>query len=97
MGTMYISLSAVLSITGIILLIVLIILGIRLIELVNNINLLVKDVESKSRSLNNVFDIIDGVGDKFSFVINSAVEAISGFVSRKFKNKEEDENDEKKR
>ena len=80
------SLNAVLPIFIYILLIVLlvvgIILGIKLIITLDKINEIVDDVSEKINSLNNVFSIIGGISDKFTFLSSKLTDTVVSLVSK---------------
>jgi uncharacterized protein YoxC len=63
----------------------------------SKVDKVIEDVDSKSKKLNGVFDIIDSTTDMISSFSDKAVELIStkiqNIFSRKRKNKEEDENE----
>ncbi len=77
-----------LYILGIVLLIVLIILGIRLIETIDKINVVLNDIERKTKSLNGVFHMIDTVTDTLSYLSDGLIEGIVSGVSKIFTRRE---------
>lgn len=74
----------ILYILGSILLVVLIILGIKLIITMNKIEKVVDDVNIKVNKLNNLFNIIDMVTDKFATITDNVIEGISSVVKKIF-------------
>ncbi len=81
----------ILYILGSILLIVLIILGIKLIITMDKIQVAVDNINTKVESLNGFFSIIDFTTDKLASISDKVVEAISSFIRKIFKKKEESE------
>jgi len=88
MDALMVILPVTLYILGIILLIVLIVLGIKLIETIDRANVVLDDIEKKTKSLNGVFHMIDTVTDTLSYVSDSLVEGIVSGISRLFSKKE---------
>lgn len=80
-------LPVILYLLGIALVIILIVLGIKLIDTINKANRILDDVERKTKSLNGVFNVIDGITDKLSLLSNSLVEGISNTIAKLFKRK----------
>lgn len=74
-----------LLILGSVLLVVLIILGIRLIQIVNRANIVIDDLEKKSKSLDSLFNIIDHVTDAISLFSDKIVESTANILSKMFK------------
>lgn len=66
------------------LLVVLIILGIKLIDTVNKTNAVLDDIEKKSKSLDGIFETIDGVTDAVSLVSDKLVEGVASIVGKLF-------------
>lgn len=66
------------------LLVVLIILGIKLIDTVNKTNAVLDDIEKKSKSLDGIFETIDGVTDAVSLVSDRLVEGVASIVGKLF-------------
>lgn len=77
---------------GSILLVVLIILGIKLIITMNKITIIADDINTKLKSLNGVFSVIDLTTDRLAFITDKFVDGISSLIRRIFskKNKEEE-------
>ncbi len=69
---------------GIVLLVVLIILGIKLIKIVDNMNIVLEDVQKKTKSLNGLFNAIDAITDTLSSVSDSIIASIMGIVGKVF-------------
>ena len=67
---------------GIVLIIVLIVLGIKLIHTIDKANLILEDVEKKSKSLNGVFNVIDGVTDTLSVLSDTLVTSITRVIGK---------------
>lgn len=80
------SLNAVLPIFVYLLLIALlvvgIILGIKLIITLDKVNEIVDDVKDKVDSLNSVFRVINGLGDKFSLLSSKVTDTVVSLISR---------------
>jgi uncharacterized protein YoxC len=81
----------------IILVVVLIVLVIRLIKTLNKVDAVVDDVNGKVKKLDGVFNIVDttadalsNFGDKFSYLISSAISALFTKKRKDSKNEEED-------
>lgn len=96
MEAMMIFLSVTLCVLGIALLIIMIILGIRLIETIDRVNVVLDDIEKKTKSLNGVFQVIDTITDTLSYVSDGLIEGIVSGISRLFsrKNKRKKEMDD---
>lgn len=84
-------LTIVLYSLGSILLVVLIILGIKTITMVNKINNIAEDINTKLGSLNGFFSIIDFTTDKLATITDKFVESVSSLIRRLFKRKKEEE------
>lgn len=85
----------------IILIIVAIILGIKMILTLNKVDTLVEDVQSKVKSLDKVFEIVDFATERMSMIsevvisfITSGFKKIFGSSRKSKKSKKEDEIDE---
>lgn len=81
---------------SIILVIVFIVLGIKLIYTIDKANDILEDVERKSRSLNGLFNVIDGVTDTLSVLSDTVVSSITSIIGKlipKKKKKERKENE----
>lgn len=79
------------------LMILFMVLVIKLIHTVDRVNHILEDIEKKSRSLNSLFHVIDGVTDTLSVFSDAVVSAITSVVGRIFprrKRKKEKEIDE---
>lgn len=95
-------LPVVLYILAIVLLVVLIILGVKLIDTIDRANVVLEDIEKKTKSLNGFFNVIDVLTDTLSYfsdnVVNGIVSGItkifSGSKSKKMKKKKENDLDE---
>lgn len=83
-------LTIVLYTLGSILLIVLIILGIKLIITMDKIKKLVDNINTKVDSLNGLFSVIDFTTDKLTNIGDKVVEAITYFIKKFSKKKEEE-------
>lgn len=68
-----------------ILLVILIILAYRLIKTLDKVDRVVDDVNTKSRKLNGVFDIIDNTADGLSHISDSLVNMIANTINSFFK------------
>lgn len=88
----------ILYILGSILLGILIVLGIKLINVMNKMEQVVDDINTKVSSLNGVFSIIDATTDKLSLLSDRMVDGISLvirklFAKKKKKDKEKENDD----
>lgn len=88
----------ILYILGSILLGILIVLGIKLITVMNKMEKVVDDINTKVSSLNGVFSIIDATTDKLALLSDRMVDSISLiirklFVKKNKKNKEKENDD----
>lgn len=80
---------------GSILLIALIILTIKVIITINKVDKVVEDLNSKSRKLNGVFDIVDNAADTLSLISDKIVGfIINGIVGLFSRTKKEENKDE---
>ena len=89
-------LPVILYLLGSILLIILIILGIKLINVMNKMERVVDDINTKVSSLNGFFSIIDVTTDKLSLLSDRMVDGISSLIRKLFarkNNKEEEKKD----
>lgn len=84
-------LSIILYSLGSILLIVLIILGIKMIFTMNKISLLVEDINTKLKSLNGFFSIVDFTTDKLATITDKFVENVTLIIRKIFNRKKEEE------
>lgn len=89
-------LPVILYVLAIVLLGVLIVLGIKLIETVDRANVVLDDIERKSRSLNGFFGIIDTITDTVSFVSDNVVNGIVTGISKLFGGKNTSKSKKKK-
>ena len=88
----------ILYILGSILLGILIVLGIKLITVMNKMEKVVDDINTKVSSLNGVFSIIDATTDKLALLSDRMVDGISLIIRKLFakknkKNKEKETDD----
>ena len=84
----------ILYVLGSILLVVLIILGIKLIITMNKIENVVDDINTKVKSLNGLFSMIDYTTDKLALLSDRFIDVISSLIKKIFVRKEEKDNDE---
>ena len=84
-------LSIILYALGSILLIVLIILGIKLIITMNKIEKITDDINSKLKSLNGFFSIIDFTTDRLATITDKFVDGVTSLIRRLFNKKKEEE------
>ena len=87
-------LPVVLYVLGSILLVVLIILGIKLIITMNKIEDVVNDINSKVKSLNGLFSMIDYTTDKLALLSDRFVDTVSSLIRKIFMRKEDKDNNE---
>jgi uncharacterized protein YoxC len=78
----------------IILIAVAIVIGIKLIGTLNKVDALVDDVNSKVKTLDRVFEIIDSFNNKMSLIGDSVIGFVSGGIKRLFKDRKKDNYDE---
>lgn len=90
----------ILYILGSILLGILIVLGIKLINVMNKMEQVVDDINTKVSSLNGVFNIIDATTDRLALLSDRMVDGISLIIRKLFakkkkkdKEKENDDNE----
>ncbi len=85
-----------LYILGSILLVILIILGIKLIQTIDRANVVLDDIEQKSKSLNGFFNIVDGLSNTIAVVGDRVIDGVSGMISHFFhkRKKKKEENEE---
>lgn len=84
----------ILYILGSILLVVLIILCVKLIITMNKIENVVDDINTKVKTLDGFFSVIDFTTDKLAMLSDRVVETISSFIKRLFKRKDSVSEDE---
>lgn len=84
----------ILYVLGSILLVVLIILGIKLIVTMNKIENVVDDINTKVKSLNGFFSIVDYATDKLALLSDRFVDVISSLIRKMFVKKEGKDNNE---
>ena len=89
----------ILYLLGSILLGILIVLGIKLINVMNKMEKVVDDINTKVSSLNGVFSIIDATTDKLALLSDRMVDSISLIIrklsaKKKKNNKEKENNDD---
>ena len=66
----------------------------KLIQTLDKANMLLDDVYIKVKKLDNLFEVIDRGADTLNMVTNKVVEGVVGAVSKLFKKKRKDEEDE---
>lgn len=92
------ALPTILYILAIVLVIVFIVLGIKLIKTIDKTNEILTDVEKKTRSLDSVFHVIDGITDTLSVfsdtLVNTITNVIAKLIPKKKKKKKENDEDE---
>ena len=71
-------------ILGSILLVVLIILGIKLIQTIDKANMILDDLEQKSKSLNGLFAVVDNLSNAMTVVGDRVVEGVTSMISSFF-------------
>lgn len=81
---------------AIVLVIVFIVLGIKLIHTIDKTNAILEDVEKKTKSLNGLFNVIDGVTDTLSVLSDTVVTTVTSIIGKiipkkRKKEKKEDE------
>lgn len=84
----------VLYVLGSILLIVLIILGVKLIITMNKIENVVDDINSKVKTLDGFFSVIDFTTDKLAMLSDKVVDTITLFIKKIFRRKEDGNSNE---
>ncbi len=86
-------LPVILYILAIVLVCVFIVLGIKLIRTVDKTNDILEDVERKTKSLNGLFNVIDGVTDTLAVFSDTVVASITGIIGKIFPKRKKKEND----
>lgn len=84
----------ILYVLGSILLVVLIVLGVKLIITMNKIENVVDDINTKVKSLNGFFSMIDYTTDKLALLSDRFVDIVSSLVKKIFARKEEKKKNE---
>ena len=74
-----------------ILVVVVIVFFYKLINTIDKTNLVLDDVYSKVKKLDNLFDVIDRGSDAISFITNKATDGITNFILKFFKKKGKDD------
>lgn len=87
-------LSVILGVLGAILLVVLIILGIKLIVTMNKIENVVDDINTKVKSLNGLFSMIDYTTDKLALISDKFTNVVTSLIKKIFVRKEDSDNNE---
>lgn len=83
----------VLYVLGSILLVVLIVLGIKLIITMNKIENVVDDINTKVKSLNGLFSMIDYTTDKLATLSDRFVDTVSSLIKKIFVRKDDSNNE----
>ena len=79
---------------AIVLVIVFIVLGIKLIHTIDKTNEILADVEKKTKSLNGLFNVIDGVTDTLSVLSDTVVTTVTSFIGKLVPKKRKKERNE---
>ncbi len=87
-------LQMLLYILGAMLLVALIVLTIKLIYSINRINVILDSVERKMKTVDQVFSAVDKVVDSISFASDKVVDGITSLVSKVFKRKNKEREDD---
>ena len=66
----------------------------KLIKTLDKTNEILDDVNGKVKKLDGLFEVIDKSADTINLITNRAVEVVIGAVSKLFKKKRKDEEDE---
>lgn len=82
----------IISILVIILLVVLIILGIKMIRMIEKVDVVVDDVQTKVSKLNGFFDMINTLTDTMSYVSDRFVNMAVSSINRVFKKRKSKKN-----
>lgn len=77
-----------------ILIIFIIVFVYKLIRTLDKTNEILDDVNGKVKKLDGLFEVIDKSADTINMITNRAVEVVIGAVSKLFKKKRKDEEDE---
>lgn len=88
------ALLVILYVLGSILLVVLIILGIKLIVTMNKIENVVDDINTKVKSLNGLFSMIDYTTDKLALISDRFVDTVSSLIKKIFVRKGDSNNEQ---
>lgn len=97
MDTLIIALQVLLYLAGIMILVVFSVVGIRLIKLLDKTDVILDDVQSKVKSLDDLFEAIDKVGYGFNYLTTSIIKKANSIfpsVLRKKRKKREEDEDE---
>lgn len=84
-------LTMLLYILGSILLVVLIILGIKMIGTMNKVDEIVNDINTKLKSLNGFFSVIDFTTDKLATITDKVVDSVTFLIDKIFRRKKKEE------
>ena len=82
-------LPVILYILGAILMTTLIVLTVKLIITTNKINKIVDNITVKVSALDELFNVIELVGDKFAFVTDRVIDGVASLIEKVFKRKGE--------
>lgn len=77
-----------------ILVVVVIVFFYKLIVTIDKTNVVLDDVQTKVKKLDNLFNVIDRGSDAISMITNKATDGIVNFIYRIFKRKGKDDEDE---
>lgn len=80
-----------LYVLGSILLVVLIILGIKMIGTMNKVDEIVNDINTKLKSLNGFFSVIDFTTDKLATITDRVVDGVTFLIDKMFRRKKKEE------
>ncbi|MBP3840900.1 MAG: hypothetical protein IK997_02105 [Bacilli bacterium] len=97
MDTLIVALQVLLYLAGIMILVVFSVVGIRLIKLLDKTDVILDDVQSKVKSLDDLFEAIDKVGYGFNYLTTSIIKKANSIfpsVLRKKRKKREEDEDE---
>ena len=86
-------LPVILYIVAIILLIVLIIVGIKVLKILNRVDSIVDDVESKVKTFNNAVAVVGKAADGLANISDSVVFGVTTAISKIFNKKMKEEDD----
>ncbi len=82
-------LPVILYVLGAIFMTTLIVLTVKLIITTNKINKIVDNITVKVSALDELFNVIELVGDKFAFVTDRVIDGVASLIEKVFKRKGE--------
>ena len=93
MGFLNEFLPIIVNILLIVLITILIVVAIKVSKTMDKVDKLVDDVDGKMKSLDPVFDLVEGVTSKTTLISDRLLTFVLGIVNKLFKNKKDDKED----